>query len=526
MDYAPLFRKHLIAAVDSADLIRSTLGPGGFSKLVISPHGYSVLSNDAHQIVKEIDTGYPIVRLLPVVQALIRLSDQQFRARGDGTATTILLAAEFLKKALALKDMGLHPRMIIEGFDLAVNEAYRLLEGLAFEVEVDTASLKKMASLTLSGKVEAEHLPLIARLLTRLFMAVWPGGNIDEPSLEQDIALEKNLKVFTRPGELLKRSRFIDGLIVNRHRADRRMPRSISGARIALLDFDFLLPPIKEYPREIIIDYDPQRQVDWFDEFTESRIKGIIKELSRAGTTVIFTSYHLPELSNHHLAKQGILAVERTKKSDMEKLSRATGARIIKLPEEISAPSMGRARLVEERSLMDNRMTFVEGTPGRMATLFLRSPTRGGLDETERACRGALRALSAFTCHPRVLPGGGAVEVYLSRHLSSWALEFSGKLQLVVGAFACAIEVIPRTLISNAGADPLTFLSRLKHRQISSQSHSIGFNSLTHRLEDMSKKRVWDNLTVKKEALNLAVTFAREMIGVDTLFGTENIIHA
>jgi chaperonin GroEL (HSP60 family) len=524
MQEIALWREHAIAAVESADLIRNTLGPRGLSKLVMSPFGYTLLANDAHQIVKEISAGYPLVNALPVVRSLIQFAEQQARSQGDGTASTILWAAELLKQALALQDRGIHPLLIIEGFDLALQEASRLLQELAQEVETGPIHLQKMAAAALLGKVETEDLPFVSKLVARLFLAVRPGDEADNPPEELNIALDRNLKVFTRPGELLRKSRFIKGLLVNRHRADRRMPPSIVQARVALLDFDFSLHPLKGYLQQILVTGHPQE--NWHERVKVSRMEKIIEELVRIHTSVIFSSHYLPELTNHDLARHGIMAVERTKKSDLEKLARATGARVIMLPEEICPAALGRARLVEEKSLMGNRMTFLEGTSGRVGTLFLRSPTRGGLDEAERACRGALRSLAAFVSQPMVLPGGGAWEIYMAREITSWASRFAGKLQLVVLAFAKALEVIPRTLIVNTGADPLVLIPRLRHRQTSARNPWIGFNAITRRLEDMSRGRIWDSLSVKKRGLHLATAFVQEVMGVDELIGAETAIPA
>jgi archaeal chaperonin len=514
MQHSHRWQKHLKAASESAELISNTLGPRGLSKLVVSPYGYNIVSNDAHRILKEIDTGYPLVRSLPSVQALIGLTNQQAQTCGDGTATTILWATELLKQALALQEKGIHPQVIEEGYALAVQEADRLLDGLALKVEVEEGGLRNIAVAALLGRVEEEDLSFVSRLVTRLFQAVWP----EEPADDSVTSLEQNnVKVFTRPGALLRESRVIDGLIVNRHRADRRMPRVIKSARVALIDFEISLPPIKGYQQEVRIG-DGARE-DWYEELIKSRMKGLVDDLAQAGVSVIFTSYNLPELANHHLARRGILAVERTKKSDLEKLSLATGARLIKLPEEISPDVVGRARIVEERNIMGNRMVFVEGTCGRVATLFLRGPTRGGLDEVERACRGALLALAAFANRPQVLPGGGGVEVYLARELAALSSRLAGKLQLVSRAFARSLEVIPRTLMYNAGVDPFLILPRLQHRQATAQNSWIGFNSRTRRLEDMSRGRVWDSLAMKRNALHLATSYARDMIGVDGLLG-------
>ena len=522
MQEIPSWREHVIAAMESADLIRNTLGPRGLSKLVISPFGYTILSNDAHQIAKEIDAGYPLVHSLPVVKSLIHLADQQAKAKGDGTASTILWAAELLQQALALQERGIHPLLVIEGFHFAWQEASRLLQELALNVEIEPIHLRKMAAAALLGKIDTEDLPFVSKLVARLFQAVRPGDETDEPPDELSIALDRNLKVFTRPGELLRKSRFIKGLIVNRHRADRRMPSSIFKARVALLDFDFSPPPLKGYPQQVSVTESPHE--NWYERLKASRMEKIIEELVRIRTSVVFSSYYLPELMNHHLARHRILAVERTKKSDLEKLARATGARVIMLPEEISPAALGQARLVEERSLAGNRMTFLDGTSGRVGTLFLRSPTRGGLDEAERACRGALRSLAAFVSQPMVLPGGGAWEIYMAREITAWASRFPGKLQLVVGAFAKALEVIPRTLIANTGADPLTFIPRLRHRQTSARNPWIGFNAINRRLEDMSRGKIWDSLPVKKGGLHLATTFVQEVMGVDELFGAEKTI--
>jgi archaeal chaperonin len=518
MQHVPRWHEHLAAASKSAGLISGTLGPKGLSKLVVSPYGYDLISNEAYKILKEIDAGYPLARSLPSVQALIMLAGEQAGAVGDGTATTILWATELLKQALALLASGFHPQEIGEGYNLACQKADRLLEGLALEIEVTEGVLQKMAAAALLGRVEEEDLSFVSRLVTRLFLSVWPQEQGDGPCVWLEEGSEKsNVKVFTRPGALLRESRVINGLVVNRHRADRRMPRSVRSARVILLDFDFSLSSIKGYEQEILVEGSARK--DWYGELNRSRIEESVNDLAEAGVSAVFTSYYLSELANYHLAQRGILAVERVKKSDMEKLALATGARPIELPGEISGDVVGRARLVEERTIMGNRMTFVEGVKGRMATLFLRGATRGGLDEVERACRGALLALAAFARKPQVLPGGGGVEVYLARELLSMSSGLPVRLRMISDSFARSLEVIPRTLMSNAAVDPLLVLPRLQRRQVKDRNPWVGFNSRTHRLEDMSRGRVWDSLPMKRNALHLATSFNRDMIGVDELLG-------
>ncbi len=498
-------RNNIEAAKAIADAIRTTLGPKGMDKMLVDSIGDIVVSNDGATILKEMDVEHPTAKMI------VEVAKSQDVSVGDGTTTAVILAGELLKQAESLLDQGVHSTVITNGYHMAVEETKKLLEKNAIKT-TDDETLKKVALTALSGKSTGPSNEFLAELVVKAVNAVSEkrdGRTVVEPS---------NIKVDKKSGGGVLDTQLVSGIVIDKEKVHAKMPSVVKDAKIALIDSAL---EIKKTEIEAKVQItDPSKIQDFLDQESDT-FRSMVDKIKASGANVVFCQKGIEDLAQHYLAKAGIYAVRRVKKSDMEKLAKATGARVITNLDDLSPEVLGKSSKVEERKIGDDRMTFVTGCANPKAiSILIRGATEHVTSEIERSLNDAIRVVSITKEDGKYLIGGGAIETELSLHLRTFANSVGGREQLAVEAFSRAIEVIPRTLAENAGMDPINTLIQLKSEH-EKGNKSFGVSVNENKIADMSKYGIFDPLKVKRHAIEGAVEVATMILRIDDVIASK-----
>ena len=498
-------RSNIEAAKAIADAVRTTLGPKGMDKMLVDSIGDIIISNDGATILKEMDVDHPTAKMI------VEVAKSQDTAVGDGTTTAVVLAGEFLKQAEELLDQGVHPTVIANGYRLAVNEAKLQLQKIAKDAS-DDSTMEKIARTALSGK----NIGLGGDTLYKLIVKA-----VNSVAEERDGKFRvdaSNIKIDKKSGGNVDETELIEGLVIDKEKVHAKMPSTVTNAKIALIDSAL---EIKKTEIEAKIQIsDPTKIQDFLDQETET-FKEMVSKVKKSGATVVLCQKGIDDIAQHYLAKEGIYAVRRVKKSDMEKLAKATGAKIVTNLDDLSKDSLGNAKNVEERKIGEDRMTFVTGCKNPKAvSILIRGGTEHVVSEIERALNDALRVVAITKEDGKILPGGGAVESELALRIREYGNKVGGREQLAIEAFSKALEIIPRTLAENAGMDPINTLIQLKADHENGKKES-GINFTENKVTDMMKIGVYDPLKVKKHALESAVEVATMILRIDDVIASK-----
>jgi len=497
-------RANIMAARAIAEVLKSSLGPKGMDKMLVDSLGDITITNDGATILKEMDVQHPAAKMM------VEISKAQDDEVGDGTTTAVVLAGELLKQAEGLLDKNIHSAIINSGYKKAVIKAEEILRKIAIPVDInDEKTLKEVAMTSISGKVvsvAAEHLAEIAVKAVKQIMEEKDG---------KFIADVDQIQLIKRKGGSVLDTTLIYGVVLDKEVVHPGMPKRIEKAKIALLDCPLEVEKT-EIDAEIRIN-DPE-QMRAFLEEEERILKKMVDKIKSVGANVVFCQKGIDDVAQHFLAKYGILAARRIKKSDMEKLARATGARIVTSIDDITEGDLGYAELVEQRKISEEKMIFVEGCKNPKSVSIL---IRGGLerfvDEAERSLRDALYVVADVIKEPKVLAGGGAPEIEVAKEIRTYAASVGGREQLAIEAFANALEVIPRTLAENAGLDPIEIIAELRALHSDPNNVWYGVDVYEGKPNDMLKKKVLEPLIVKLNAIKTAVEEASFMLRIDDI---------
>ncbi|RLE61710.1 MAG: thermosome subunit [Thermoprotei archaeon] len=503
-------RQNIMIAKAISETIKTTLGPKGMDKMLIDSLGDITISNDGATILDEIDVQHPIAKLL------VEISKAQDDEVGDGTTTTVVLAGELLKEAERLLLKNIHPTVIVSGYKKALEKAKEVLKSIAIKVDRDDdESLKKVAMTAMHGKAVAGVREYLAEI------AVKAVKQITEKRGDRIVADTGYIQMTKKQGGSMFDTQLVYGVIIDKEVVHPGMPKRIENAKIALLDTPLEIEKT-EIDAEIRI-HDPS-QMQAFIEEEERLLRDMVMKIKKAGANVVFCQKGIDDIAQHYLAKEGILAVRRVKKSDMEKLARATGARIVTKVEDLTEKDLGYAKLVEERKIAEERMVFVEGCKDPKAVSIL---IRGGLekvvDEVERSLNDALRVVADVIEEPCILPGGGAPEAEIAKVLRDYAAKVGGREQLAIEAFANAVEVIPKTLAENSGLDAIETLMKLRKKHKEKDGWKYGVNVFTGEIEDMLKLGVVEPLVVKTQALKSATEASAMILRIDDIIAASKL---
>jgi thermosome len=465
-------RLNIMIARAIAEVMRTTLGPKGMDKMLIDSLGDITITNDGATILDEMDVQHPIAKLL------VEISKSQEEEAGDGTTTAVVLAGALLEEAQKLLDMNIHPTVVVSGFKKALDVAIDHLRKVAVPVNrSDTDTLKKIAMTSMGGKISETVKEYFADLAVKAVLQV-----AEERNGKWYVDLD-NIQIVKKHGGSLLDTQLVYGIIVDKEVVHAAMPKRVVNAKIALLDAPLEVEK-PEIDAEIRIN-DPT-QMRAFLEEEERILKNYVDKLKSLGVTALFTTKGIDDIAQYYLAKAGILAVRRVKRSDIEKLVRATGARLVTNIEDLTEADLGFAGLVEERRVGDEKMVFVEQCKNPRAVSIL---VRGGferlVDEAERNLDDALSVVADVVEEPYILPAGGAAEVEAAKAVRAFAPKVGGREQYAVEAFARALEAIPKALAENAGLDPIDILTELTHKHEQSDGWRYGLDVYQGKVVDM-----------------------------------------
>ncbi len=499
---------NIAAAKAVADAVRSTLGPKGMDKMLVDSMGDVVITNDGATILKEMDIEHPAAKMI------IEVAKTQEQHCFDGTTTAVVLSGELLKRSEDLIEQNVHPTVICEGFRLAAEKAVELLESHGIATKNDDAVLMEVAKTALTGKSAGAVKSFMADICVRSVNAV---GIIEG---DQRIVDLSDIKVEKRQGGSIKDSNLIDGIILDKERVHAGMPRSVKGAKIALVNSAI---EVKKTEVDAKIQITDPNQLSKFLEEEENYIKGLVEKIQNSGANVLICQKGIDELAQHYMAKAGIFAIRRAKKSDMEALSKATSGKIVTNLDDLTSDDLGNAEKVEEKKIGESEMTFITGCPeAKSVSVLLRGGTEHVVDEIRRAFDDAVGVVSVAWEDGAVLTGGGSVLAALSRDLRTFAETVGGREQMAIEAFASALEIIPRTLAENAGLDPVTTLIELRKAHADGQSNA-GINVYEGGVVDMRGANVLEPIRVVEQAIQSATETAVMILRIDDVISSKGV---
>ena len=492
-------RNNILAGKVLAETVRTTLGPKGMDKMLVDGLGDIVVTNDGVTILKEMDIEHPAAKML------VEVAKTQEDEVGDGTTTAVIIAGELLKKSESLLDQDIHPTIIAMGYRQAAEKAQEILDDIAID-SVDEETLIKVAMTAMTGKgTEAAREPL-AKLIVDAVQKVAEDGAVDTD----------NIKIEKKDGAVVEDSTLVEGVIVDKERVHPGMPSEVKDAKIALVNSPL---EVKETEVDAEIRITDPAQMQAFIEQEEKMVKDMVDKVAESGANVLFAQKGIDDLAQHYLSKAGILAVRRVKKSDIEKLARATGANVVTNLEDSTADDLGEAGIVEERKVSGEEMIFVEEcSVAKSVTLFVRGSTKHIVDEIVRAIEDAIGVVAATVEDDKVVAGGGAPEIAMAKKLKDYADSISGREQLAVNAFAEALEIVPKTLAENAGLDSIDSLVDL--RAAHENSAVMGLDVFTGKVADMKEAGVIEPKRVKKQAIQSASEAAEMILRIDDVIAS------
>lgn len=504
-------RNNIAAAKAVAQTVRTTLGPKGMDKMIVDSLGDVTVTNDGVTILKEMQIEHPAAKMV------VEVAKTQEDAVGDGTTTAVVLAGELLKKAEDLLDQEIHPTVLAKGYRLAEIEAQRILKQVGEDVFLENEEiLKNIAITAMTGKGAEANKEKLAGLIVKAVRGVAENVN-DKLKIDLD-----DIKIEKQAGESSDNSELIEGIVIDKERVHPEMPEKVENARVALLDAAL---EIKNTEIDAKIQITDPAQLNSFLEQEEQTLKAMVEKVKSSGATVLFCQKGIDDLAQHFLAKEKILAIRRVKKSDLEKLARATGAKIVSNWKELTAEDLGSAGLVREDKVADEEMVFIEKCRNPKAmTLLVKGGTEHVAEEIKRAVTDAIGDLAASLRDGKVVAGAGAIEMALATGLKRYAATLSGREQLAVQAFAEAMEIVPRTLAENAGLDPIDVLTKLRaeHDQ---EKKWAGVNVFTGEVMDAWQNGVIEPLKIKTQAISSAAEVAEMVLRIDDVIlgGKENM---
>ncbi|WP_321506984.1 thermosome subunit alpha [uncultured Methanoregula sp.] len=489
---------NIAAAKAVAAAVRSTLGPRGMDKMLIDGIGEITITNDGVTILKEMDIEHPAAKMI------VEVAKTQDAEVGDGTTTSVIIAGELLKNAEGLLAQSVHPTVIAEGYRMAAAKALVILDGIAITVKpTDMAMLKKIAGTALTGKNAEVSRDLLSDIIVRAVTSVM------DPDGKADLA---HINVEKKVGSSTDDTELVEGMVIDKERAHPSMPESVKNAKILILNTAL---EFKKTDVNAKINMTTPEQVQAFLDEEEHMVRGMVDKVVASGATVVFCQKGIDDVAQHYLAKAGILATRRVKKSDGDNLARATGATIVNSIDTITSKDLGTAGLVEERKVSGGEMIFVSKCRNPKAvSIIVRGGTEHVVDELERAIHDALMVVSVVVEGKKIVAGGGAPETELSLRLREYAASVGGRVQLAIEAFAAAMEVIPRTLAENAGLDAIDMLVDMRAVHESGKK-TYGVDADAKKPSDMLKAGVVEPLRVKTQAISSAAEAAVMILRID-----------
>jgi archaeal chaperonin len=494
-------KNNIQAAKLISEIVRTSLGPRGMDKMLVDTLGDVTITNDGATILKEIDVQHPAAKIM------VETSKATDTEVGDGTTSTVVLAGALLEKAEELIAKNVHPTIVVDGFKRASEKAIELLRQIGIKIDPqDKKFLKKVAKTTLSSKLVSTDSDKLADIIVDSVLAVAQKTG-DKYKVDID-----NIKVEKKGGTTIRNTEIIHGIILDKEIVHGGMPKRIENAKIALINSPLEIEKT-EFDAKININ-SPEQMQNFIDE--ENRmLKNLVDKVSKSSANVVLCQKGIDDMAQYYLAKAGILAVRRIKESDLTKLAKATGARIVTNLNELTDKDLGHAKIVEERQVEADKWVFIEGCQNPKAVSIL---ARGGsqrvVDEVERSIHDALMSVKDAVEYPYVVVGGGAAEAHVSGKLREWTNSLDGRPQLAAQRFADGIETIPLVLAENAGMDPLDTQVQLRSKSTNGKA-SFGVDVLNAKVADLESENIYEPLAVKEQVINAATEAACMILRID-----------
>jgi len=501
-------KNNIMAAKIVAESVRSTLGPCGMDKMLVTSFGDVTITNDGATIMKELDVQHPAAKML------VEVAKAQDNEVGDGTTTAVILAGELLSKAEALLDKNVHPTVIIEGFKKANDKALEILNKIAIPIKfTDDKTLRDVATTSLSSKgvtVNSEH---FSKLTVEAVKQVAEEVN---GKYKVDIDL---IKVIKKHGKSLDETELVRGMVIDKEVASSQMPKLIEGAKIALINEKL---EIEKTEFDAKINIESPDQMKLFLDEEERMLKEMANSITKAGANVVFCEKGIDDMALHFLTKAGVLAVKSVSSSDMEKLSRATGGKILASVKDLTADALGKAKKVEEVKIGDDKLLYIRDCKNPKAvTIVIRGASNHVIDEAERSLHDGLCVVRNAIEDGKIVAGGGAPEAEVAKALRAYAPKVGGREQLAVEAFAEAVEAIPLTLAENAGLDPIDVMVALRAKHEDPENKYFGIEVTTGQIKNMCDLIVLEPLRVKLQVVKSATEAANMILKIDDLIAVK-----
>lgn len=485
---------NIMAGKILAETIRTTLGPKGMDKMLVDSLGDIVVTNDGVTILKEMDIEHPAAKML------VEVAKTQEDEVGDGTTTAVIIAGELLKKAEDLLEQDIHPTVISMGYRRAAAKALEILNDISID-RSDCETLIEVAMTAMTGKGTEKARQPLAEIIVNAVKQVEEDGEVDRD----------HINIHRIQGATVDESQLVMGVVIDKSRIDQSMPKKIKNARIALLKYPI---EVKDLETDAKINLTAPNQMQAFIEQEESMVRKMVDKIIATGANAVFCQKGIDDLAQSYLAREGIFAVKRVRKSDIERLEKATGASVATNIEDLSSEDLGVAGLVYEKKIFDEILIFVEENPDPKAvSIILRGSTKHVAEEVERAVEDAIGVVTATVEDGKVVAGGGAAEMAIARGLTDYSDTISGREQLAVVAFAKALEIVPKTLAENAGMDSIDVLVDIRAAQ--EKSPYMGLDVFQGKVANMKFATVIEPHRVKKQAIQSAAEAAEMILRID-----------
>ena len=499
-------RNNISAAKIIADIVRTSLGPRGMDKMLVDSLGDMTITNDGATILKEIDVQHPAAKML------VEIAKSTDNEVGDGTTSVVVLAGALLEQAESLLQQEVHPTVIVDGYRKSANKAKEYIKDIADEVTADDKpTLLKIARTSMQTKMIRKDSDKLGDMVVNAVLSVAEKNDSNYTVDIDDIKVEK------KTGGSIAESSILQGIVLDKEVVHSGMPKKMSGAKIALINTALEVSKTETDAKINITN--PQQMKSFLDE-ENKMLQNMVDKVVGSGASVVFCQKGIDDMSQHYLSKAGILAVRRVKESDLTKLAKATGGRIITNLDDLSEKDLGAADLVQERKIEEDRWVFVEGCKHpKSVTILLRASSQRVVDEAERSIHDAIMVVKDVMELPLIVAGGGAPETFAATKIRSWAKTLEGREQLAAEKFAEALESIPLSLSENAGMDPIDTLASLRSRQLNGEKWT-GIDVRKGKVVDIKSSDIVEPLSVKTQIISAAAEAACMILRIDDVIAT------
>ena len=499
-------KNNIAAAKIIAEIVRTSLGPRGMDKMLVDSLGDVTITNDGATILKEIDVQHPAAKMLVEIA---KATDNEV---GDGTTSVVVLAGALLEQAESLLLQDVHPTIIVDGYRKAATKAKEYIKDISDQVTPDDKSiLLKIANTSMQTKLVRRDSDKLADMVVKAVLAVAEKSGSNYTVDIDDIKVEK------KSGGSISDSSILEGIVLDKEVVHSGMPKKVTDAKIALINTALEISKT-ETDAKINIS-NPQQLKSFLDE-ENKMLKNIVDKVVGSGASAVFCQKGIDDMAQHYLSKAGILAVRRVKESDLTKLAKATGGRIITNLDDLSEKDLGTADIVEERKIEEDRWVFVEGCKHpKSVTLLLRAGSQRVVDEAERSVHDAIMVVKDVMELPSIVAGGGAPETFAATKIRIWSKSLEGREQLAAEKFAEALESIPLSLCENAGMDSIDTLASLRSKQLGGNKWT-GIDVMNGKVADMKSSDIVEPLAVKLQIISAAAEASCMILRIDDVIAT------